>query len=310
VMPSLQYISPRFAALFGVAVGLCVSLSPPAISESFEVPALSRTANDSHLMGKLIWLDLETTDLAVAKRFYRGLFGWDYRDYHADGLDYTVALANGNPVAGLARRPVLQDTERRSAWVPFFSVADVSATFERARKTHAQVRSVPENLPLRGWQARLTDPEGAVFALLATSSGDPPDDPNPIAIGTWGSPSLLASDPASEAVFYEGLFGYAVVGKPTDSGFERIRLSSGSHERATVRQVPTGVAAMHPEWISYVRVFSTADSARLAVKLGGHVLVAPTLAAHGASIAILADPTGAAFGVLELPPKITNDQAQ
>jgi predicted enzyme related to lactoylglutathione lyase len=264
------------------------------------MPALSRTPNDSHLVGKLIWLDLETTDLAVAKRFYRGLFGWDYRDYHADGADHTVALANGNPIAGLARRLATHDTERRSAWLPFFSVADVSSTFERAQKMHAQVRSVPEELPLRGWQARLTDPEGAVFALVASSSGDPPDDPNRAALGTWGSPSLLATDPASEAVFYQSLFGYTVVGAPTDSGFERIRLSSGSHERATVRQVSTDVVAMRPQWISYVRVSSTADLARVAVKLGGRVLVAPGVAAQGASIAILADPTGAAFGVVEL----------
>jgi predicted enzyme related to lactoylglutathione lyase len=162
-----RYIFPRLAALFGMAVGLSVTLSQPANSEPFEVPALLRTSNDSHLVGKLIWLDLETTNLAVAKRFYSGLFGWDYRDYHAGGEEYTVALANGNPVAGLARRPVMHDTERRSAWLPFFSVADVSATFERAQKMHAQVRSVPEDLPLRGRQARLTDPEGAAFALVA-----------------------------------------------------------------------------------------------------------------------------------------------
>jgi predicted enzyme related to lactoylglutathione lyase len=295
---------PGYAALLVLAAELCGSLCLQARAESFEVPALSSPANDTHLVGKLVWLDLETTDLPGAKRFYRALFGWDYRDYHADGVDYTVAVVNGNPVAGLVRRQIVNETERRSAWLPFFSVADVTATFQQALKAHAQVRSEPEQLPLRGRQARLTDPEGAVFALVTSSSGDPSDDPNPRAVGTWGSPSLLARDPAGEAVFYQELFSYAVLAEPTDRGFKRIRLSSGLHERANVRQLPRGVDALHPQWISFVRVFSNADTARRAVKLGGHILVAATHATHGATITILDDPTGAAFGVIELPPEI------
>jgi predicted enzyme related to lactoylglutathione lyase len=306
VIKQLPHLPPRYAASLVLAAGLCGSLCLQARAESFEVPALSRPANDTHLVGKLIWLDLETTDLPGAKRFYHALFGWDYRDYHADGVDYTVAVVNGNPVAGLVRRQIVNDTERRSTWLPFFSVADVTATFQRALKAHAQVRSEPEQLPLRGRQARLMDPEGAAFALVTSSSGDPSDDPNPRAVGTWGSPSLLAHDPAGEAVFYQELFNYAVLAEPTDRGFKRIRLSAGPHERANVRRLPDGVDALHPQWISFVRVFSTADTARKAVKLGGHILVSATRATHGATITILDDPTGAAFGVLELPPAIVN----
>lgn len=97
---------PRYPALLALAAGLGGSLCLQAGAESFEVPALSSPSNDTHLVGKVIWLDLETTDLPGAKRFYHALFGWDYRDYHADGVAYTVALANGNPVAGLVRRQI------------------------------------------------------------------------------------------------------------------------------------------------------------------------------------------------------------
>jgi predicted enzyme related to lactoylglutathione lyase len=181
----------------------------------------------------------------------------------------------------------------------------VAATFDQARKAHAQVQRDPENLPLRGRQARLADPEGAVFALLNSSSGDPSDDPNPRALGTWGSPALLARDPEGEAVFYQGLFSYAVLGEPTGQGFDRIRLSVGTHQRATIRALPVG-DSLKPQWVSFVRVFSTADTTRQAVKLGGHILVETARAPHGATTAILEDPTGAAFGVLELPPEIVN----
>jgi len=241
---------------------------------------------------------------APSKHFYGDLFGWSYRDYHADGVDYTVALVDDHPVAGLVRRSIVNDAERRSAWVPFFSVLDVDQTVQLALKADAHIRSAPEDLPLRGRQARMTDPESAVFALENSSSGDPPDDPNPRAIGTWGSPALLARDPAHEGVFYQRVLKYTVVGQPADGGFERVRLSSGTHERANVRLLPAGIATPHAEWISFVRVFSTADTARQAVKLGGRILAGPTREAHGATSTILEDPTGAVFGVLELPPEV------
>ncbi len=270
----------------------------------FEVPAISNPATSLRLGGKLIWLDLETTDLPAAKRFYGALLGWDYRDYHAFGVDYTVALINGKPVAALIHRPVLNGTERRSAWLPFFSVADVGSTFTQALKANATVRSEPEDLPERGRQARLTDPEGAVFALLNSSSGDPSDDPNPRAIGTWGPPALLARDPAAEAVFYQQLFGLNVEGMPTDHGFERIRLVSDAYERANVRPLPAGNAALHSQWIWFARVFSTAETTRQAVKLGGRILVDTARASRDRTMTILEDPTGAAFGIVELPPEI------
>jgi len=284
------------------AAALAVEPLLVAYADPFEAPPLVNPATDLHLQWKLVWFDLETTDLAVAKRFYHALFAWEFRDYHASGVDYTLALANGTPVAGLVRRQIANDTERRSAWLPFFSVSDVNATFAQAVAAHAQVRSEPENLPLRGRQARLTDPEGAPFALVNSSSGDPSDDPNPRPFGTWGVPMLLARDPGDEAVFYQKLFSFAMLGQPTDQGFERIQLSAGNYDRANVRPLPSGDASFTPQWVGFVRVFSTAATALQAVKLGGHILVATSPAAHGATITILSDPTGATFGILELPP--------
>jgi predicted enzyme related to lactoylglutathione lyase len=295
---------PFHCSLRYAALGLAAGLWAQAHAAPFEVPALANPPNTTRLVGKLVWLDLETADLPGAKRFYGDLFGWSYRDYHADGVDYTVAMVDGHPVAGLVRRSIVNDTERRSAWLPFFSVLDVDQTVRVALDADAHIRSAPENLPLRGRQARLTDPESAVFALESSTSGDPPDDPNPRAIGTWGSPALLARDPAQEGVFYQRVLKYTVVGQPTDGGFESIRLLSGSHERARVRLLPTSGATPNAEWISFARVFSTADTARQAVKLGGRILAGPTREAHGATSTILEDPTGAVFGLMELPPEV------
>ena len=283
--------------------GILGSLSLPAGAAPFELPALTSPATRSHLPGKLIWLDLETTDLPGAERFYHGLFGWEYRDYHAYGVDYVVALVSGQPVAGLLRRPIVRNTERRSAWLPFFSVADVAVTVGLAETAHATVSAAPEDRPQRGWQARLIDPAGAAFAVLASSSGDPPDDPNPRAIGSFGAPVLLAQNPVEEAVFYQDLFGYTAMDAPAGDAFERIRLSGDAHERAIIRELTAGNPAATTCWVSFIRVFSLADTLQQAVKAGARVVVTTTRASHGASIAILADPSGAVFGIMELPPE-------
>jgi predicted enzyme related to lactoylglutathione lyase len=97
------------------------------------------------------------------------------------------------------------------------------------------------------------------------------------------------------------LFGYAVLGEPSDHGFERIRLLSDEQERATVQRLTGGPDALRPQWICYARVSDIADTVQLAVKLGGRVLVPTHRAPNQTSTAILEDPTGAAFGVVQAP---------
>ena len=78
----------------------------PAIAQRPELPPLVEPASAEHHVGKVIWVDLVTPDLAGAKRFYSGLFGWTFRDIHVGKTDYAVALLDGRPVGGLFQRPV------------------------------------------------------------------------------------------------------------------------------------------------------------------------------------------------------------
>jgi predicted enzyme related to lactoylglutathione lyase len=282
-----------------LVMALLVSFSIlPAAAEPFDLPAITNPANTDHLVGKVIWLDLETVDLARAKKFYADMFGWDFRDYHAAGTDYAVAMSGGRPVAGVLQRRIRKGEERRSAWLPFISVNDTDAAERVALQHHAQIISEPETLPLRGRQALLLDPEGVRFAIVASSSGDPPDgSPMP---GSWVWTSLFARDSTDEGVFYQEVFGFDLTGLPTHAGFERVRLSSNGHGRIGIGELPTGAA--QPHWINYVCVSDTADAMARASRLGGHVLVKAARDSQGGIEAILADPTGASFGVMQLPP--------
>jgi len=72
---SRYWWSTRHAAMIVLAAGLGGTPCLPADAEPLKVPVLSNPATGVHLVGKLIWLALATTDLQGAKRVYRALFG-------------------------------------------------------------------------------------------------------------------------------------------------------------------------------------------------------------------------------------------
>lgn len=203
----------------------------------------------------------------------------------------------GQPVAGLFQRKVPAGTHRRSAWLTYFSVPDVDAAADTALHNGAKLLFSPHDFPDRGREAVLADPQGAVFAVLASSSGDPPDllvDP-----GQWIWSSLITRDPATDAAFYQNLFGYNVFALPPGEHGQHFILASGGFARASVNSLPASRPDAHSHWLNYVRVENAAVTAARVTVLGGRVLVEPRAERNGGTIALVADPLGAVFGLLE-----------
>ncbi len=278
-------------------LGALLLCSLPAVAQKSELPPLVVPANAEHHVGKVIWADLATPDLDGAKRFYSGLFGWTFRDLHFRKTDYSVALLDGRPVGGLVHRPPPPGEQRRPAWLPFIAVRDVDAAQRTALEHGAKVVFEPRTYAQRGRQAVLADPEGAVFAVLASSSGDPGD--FLAAPGEWIWSALLTADPDKDAAFYQAVFGYDVFDAPSDDGLEHVVLSTDDYARASVNALPSHSSRRHPHWLNFVRVTDAVDMAAKVAALGGRVLVEPHVDRHGGKVAIVADPTGAPFGLLE-----------
>ncbi len=60
-----------------------------------DLPPLAELASGEHHIGKVIWVDLVSPNLAGAKRFYSGLFGWTVRDIHTADAVYAIAMLDG-----------------------------------------------------------------------------------------------------------------------------------------------------------------------------------------------------------------------
>ena len=278
-------------ALLGIAAAM------PTIAAPSPIPALLDPANQERHIGKLIFVELVTPDLAAARQFYAGLFGWTFRDIPVGESQYAEAYLDGHPVAGLFQRGIQAGEHRQPAWLNFFSVGDVDAAAKIALQNGAKVLVPPRTVPDLGREAIFADPQGAVFAILASSSGDPPDvlaEP-----GGWIWSSLMTRDPDAAVAIYKALFGFEIFDLPTEEGARHLLLATENYARASANTLPANLPNAHPHWLSYVRVVDAEASAAKVVTLGGRVLVEPRVDRHGGKVAVVSDPMGAPFGLLE-----------
>jgi hypothetical protein len=282
-----------------LAVLLGVACAVPVMAAPIRLPAIVEPASQEHHIGKLIFVELVTPDLAAAKQFYAGLFGWTFRDIQAGRTEYAEAFLDGRPVAGLFHKNVQAGEHRQPAWLSFFAVGDVDAAKKVALQNGAKVLFEPHSIPDRGREAVFADPQGAVFAVLASTSGDPAD--VLAAPGEWIWSSLITSDPDTDAAFYQKLFDYEVFELPASEGVQHLLLASDNYARASANTLPANRPNAHPHWLNYVRVEDTVKMTAKVVALGGRVLVEPRIDRHGGKVAVVADPLGAPFGLLEWP---------
>ncbi len=120
-------------------------------------------------VGSLAWLELEASDLDIAKKFYAEIFGWDSYEYwlpsdpYEPQCCYTVFTNGVTDVAG-AVTPAINSLP--SSWCVSFTVVDADVTAALAVRNGGYVITAPYDLPI-GRQAVLADPDGAVFSVLA-----------------------------------------------------------------------------------------------------------------------------------------------
>jgi uncharacterized protein len=289
--------SRTVVAMLAIGAVLCVACVRAVAAGAFDPPPLTDQPGTERHVGKVIWAELVTPSLSSVEPFYSGLFGWSFRDLSSGNDHYAVALLDGERVAGIVQHAIRQGEKRQPAWLTFISVADVDAVTRVAGSNGGKVVVAPRTYALRGRQAILSDPQGAVFAVLASVSGDPGD--YLAAPGAWIWSSLMAKDAGADAAFYQTVFGYEVFDLQGEAGQEHMTLSTDDYARASVNSMPADAARRHPHWLNFVRVADATDMATRAVALGGRVLVPPRVDRHGGKIAVLADPTGAPFGVME-----------
>lgn len=267
--------------------GVATAAPPP-------LPPLTSVPNNPRLPGKFVWADLVTDNVPTAVKFYAQLFGWTFRDYGG----YLIAANDERPLCGLFQRPRPQaQADAKPRWIGYISVPSVERAQKAVTQAGGRVLAAPGKYPKRGEQAVFADPEGAPFGVVKSSTGDPEDflaEP-----GDWIWIQFLSRDGRKAAEFYRSVAGYEIVENSSNRRLSDFVLTSKGYARATVRTIAKDNEKVRPTWLPFVRVKNVKDSVAQALQLGGKVLIEPKPEFLEGKVAVVADPTGAAIGVLE-----------
>ncbi len=116
---------------------------------------------------------------------------------------------------------------------------------------------------------------------------------NPGAL-TWLE--LATSDQNAAKSFYSTLFGWGIDDQDMGpAGVYTMFTVEGRNVAAAYTQSPQEAAMVPPHWNLYIAVENADASAAKAVELGGTVVMGPFNAGEFGRMAVLVDPTGAAF---------------
>lgn len=248
--------------------------------------------------GAPAWVDLVTTDLAGAARFYAPLFGWAVAGADpqppADG--HLVFHQQGRPVAGagLGAGP-----QRPPAWTPYLATDDVDGVAQRVTAAGGRVLAGPSDVTGSRRTALCADPAGASFGVwqsLGLSGADVFDVPGSL---TWAELTTREWDRAKE--FYRAVFGWTADDQPMGETTYTTWQLDGSPVAGMMPMIGQDWGDLPSHWMVYFAVTDADTVAAEALRLGGALAVQPTDLPRG-RFAVLTDPQGAFFSILGTTP--------
>lgn len=118
--------------------------------------------------GHFGWNELLTPDVEGAKRFYTALLGWEFVSMPMpEGEPYWVAMASGQPVAGLmAVEGAGPGTPPQ--WFAYIEVDDTDARCASLAAAGGTVLRPPWDIPEVGRIAVVMDPQQVAFGLMTS----------------------------------------------------------------------------------------------------------------------------------------------
>lgn len=266
--------------------------APPVVDAQLASPITSEPGGDI-IPGEVVWADLVTTDVDAATAFYTAVLGWQARP--GDDPGYVELASDGELIAAVARYDDDDVAAGNARWLVSISVADVDKSVRRLEQAGGSILQAAEEFPDRGRFAVVADAQGAAFALLRASGGDPPDtEPE---TGSWAWAELWTRDVETAARFYEESLDYRAMHNPDAAVVRPVVLTAHGRPRATIVEIPWD--DVEPNWVPYVSVDDAREALRRATAAGGSVLLTSDDVENedGPFAALIADPTGGVFAI-------------
>jgi hypothetical protein len=252
--------------------------------------------------GVFSWVELLTTDLAAAKKFYGEVFGWQIKACPEITSFETAEIGIGSEMIGtmVASPP---ENPSPSCWGTYVTVSDIAKTLELAVRLGGSVVFGPMDIPGVGRIAVVRDPQGAhlmpvQYAMPSNPPGLVPEF-RPARAATMNAFSwweLMTSDFAAARAFYGGVFGWTFQRMPNFE-YEVIE-QNGLMIGGLMGMPPQCPAGTPPCWNVYVNVADADAICENVRRNGGTVLAGPEDIPTIGRFAVLQDPTGGVLSVM------------
>ncbi|WP_196138201.1 VOC family protein [Aliikangiella sp. G2MR2-5] len=249
--------------------------------------------------GTFCWPELATSDTDKAKEFYSEVMGWTTTDMPLECGGYYSMWQLGEDVIG-AMYKLVDDQIKQNIpphWIGYVSVDSIEETIKKINSLNGKILMGPADVGDAGRMAFVQDPQGANFALwqgLNNKGASLVNDPGSLC---WNE--LATKDIEAAKSFYCGVFGWTV---QTDDSVDHqyTVFYNGEAMAGGMMEMTEEWGDMPPHWMIYFSVKDTDRQCEVIEKSGGNVCVPPMDIDNIGRFAVVNDPQGATFSIIDL----------
>ncbi len=254
----------------------------------------------SYKPGTFCWIDLGTPDQDDAGEFYGALFGWTLKeDDNAEQTGgYRTAQRGDSTIGGVMK---LMEEGQPPAWSSYVCVEDVDGTVARAKEAGGSAMFEPMDVLDYGRMAFIVDPTGAALGLWQPGRNNGADVVGEPGAMSWNE--LNTRDPEAAKSFYGEVFGWSFEEKEYEGTGAYTAIVLGEDTVGGLLDITDRVPAEIPaHWLVYFAVEDIEATVETAKENGGEIPAGPFDIAEVGRIAVIKDPWGAFFAVIQPDP--------
>ncbi|MBQ4846647.1 VOC family protein [Pseudoalteromonas sp. MMG005] len=245
------------------------------------------------------WAELCSSDWSAAKTFYTELFNWQFDDQPiGDDYYYTMLQKDKDDIAAMYQMMQEQvDAQVQSHWLAYIAVENVDVLAVEAQSLGAHIIHGPHDVPGAGRMVMMSDPTGALVALWQAKEHSGYQRKLEFNVPYWHE--LASKDVAASTSFYTQLLGWEAEIMPMGESQYTLFSVNSEPVAGLMEMTSEWDESITPHWMIYFSVRSCDAMVAQAEQLAGTVCVPPTDIVQVGRFAVLSDPSGAVFSILE-----------
>lgn len=240
---------------------------------------------------------LLSTEPSLAAGFYGEVFSWWTEDLSTAEEASKLLLSDAGVVGAVLKRRHRPGHPPSGRWLPMLEADRPTELLRRAVDLGAT--EVMSPLPLHGLGevGLLRDPQGAMLAIGRSD----PDRPRGEHVPHFLWHELITSEPTEAARFYRSLVGLEAENRRTGSRLSYQVLTDRDVPQAGLVESRTGLhrPRHNAMWLSHIEHDHPDDVVERTRRLRGQVRFGPSGSSTLGRFALLVDPLGAVFGLIQ-----------